>query len=180
MCSTVTSLMMNLTGKQHTTSDQHTEFGDSRQTRDCSDTRTVVDYLKNVSPFHSDPKILRNVATGVSAGNNVNVHQAKLVGDKIVSAMSGNAVSEYTPRKVNQCIVMTSKFPPLNDDKQTMVDPALLFQRLTTVARRSQNDEAEYFKYELCSHSLSLFDKNCLLRSAEKHELAKAIAVGEL
>jgi hypothetical protein len=180
MCSTVTSLMMNLTGKQHTTSDQHKEFGDSRQTRDCSDTQKVVDYLENVTPFNGDPNILRNVETGVSAGNKVNVHQAKLVGDKIVSAMSGNAVSEYTPRKVNQCIVMTSKCPSLNDDKQTMVDPVLLFQRLTTVARRYQNDEAEYFKYELCSHPLSLFDKNCLLRSAEKHELAKAIAVGEL
>jgi hypothetical protein len=96
--------MINLTGKQHTTSDQHKEFGDSRQTRDCSDTQKVVDYLENVTPFNGDPNILRNVETGVSAGNKVNIHQAKLVGDKIVSAMSGNAISEYTPRKVNQCV----------------------------------------------------------------------------
>ena len=28
------------------------------------------------------------------------------------------------------------------------------------------------FKFELCTHPLSLFDKNCFLRNAEKAELA--------
>ena len=39
---------------------------------------------------------------------------------------------------------------------------------------KADNNESAYFKYELCSHPLSLFDNNGLLRNAE-NELAKAI-----
>ena len=63
------------------------------------------------------------------------------------------------------------------EEKHSHIDPALLFQRLVTVARRSEKDESSYFAYELCSHPLSLFDNNCLPRNADKHELAKAIAL---
>lgn len=34
-------------------------------------------------------------------------------------------------------------------------------------------DENNYFKFELCSYPLCLFDNDCFLREAEKHELAK-------
>ena len=51
---------------------------------------------------------------------------------------------------------------------------SLSFPKIFSVARRSDNNESAYFKYELCSHPLSLFDNNGLLRNAE-NELAKAI-----
>jgi hypothetical protein len=35
----------------------------------------------------------------------------------------------------------------------------------------------KYFKYELCSFPLSLFDSNCNLRNSNKSELAKEIAI---
>ena len=72
---------------------------------------------------------------------------------------------------------MTSKCPSSSADSNATINPAVLFQRLTFVARRSQEKEADFFKYELCSHPLSLFDNNCMMRSADKHELAKAIAL---
>ena len=173
--STISSLLMNLTGQQHRTSDQHKEFGNSRQHRDFSDTQKVIKFLEKSSPFKVDPKFLQSISTGVSAGLNVNVNDAKAVGSKIVGEMAGKSVAEYTPRKANQCILMTSKCQS-SDGKQVNIDPALLFQRLVTVARRTDSEEADYFKYELCSHPLSLFDNNCMMRSSEKHELAKGIA----
>ena len=56
------------------------------------------------------------------------------------------------------------------------VDPALLFQRLVTIARRSGDKEQSYFTHELCSHPSSMFDTNGMPRAADKPELAKAIA----
>ena len=75
---------MNLTGQQHRTSDQHKEFGNSRQHRDFSDTQKVIKFLEKSSPFKVDPKFLQSISTGVSAGLNVNVNDAKAVGSKIV------------------------------------------------------------------------------------------------
>ena len=91
--------------------------------------------------------------------------------------MTGKGIAEFTPRKANQCLLMTSKCPSSSSDSNATINPAVLFQRLTFVARRSQEKEADFFKYELCSHPLSLFDNNCMMRSADKHELAKAIAL---
>lgn len=162
--STISSLLINLTGKQHSTSDQHKEFGNLRQHRDCSDTQKVIKFLEKSSSFKVDPKLLQSISTGVSAGLNVNVNDEKAVGSKIVEDMAGKSVAEYTPRKANQCILMTSKCQS-SDRKQLNIDPALLFQRLVTIARRTVSDEADYFKYdELCSHPISLFDNNCMLR----------------
>ena len=57
------------------------------------------------------------------------------------------------------------------------VDPQLqlLFQRLLTVARATENDLMEAFGHELCSIPPSLFESNGLLRPANKPELADAI-----
>jgi hypothetical protein len=55
---TISSLLMNLTGQQHSTSDQHKEFGNSRQQRDCSDTQKVIKFLEKSSPFKVNQKFL--------------------------------------------------------------------------------------------------------------------------
>lgn len=49
----------------------------------------------------------QSISTGVSAGLNVNVNDAKAVGSKIVEDVAGKSVAEYTPRNANQCILMT-------------------------------------------------------------------------
>ena len=174
ICTLVNSLLMNYTNIQQTTSDQHKECGDSRIKRDESDTKLVVEYFQKYSPFRGDGQVLRCISTGVSAGKNVNVHMAKSVGDRIVDKMNGKTVAEFIPRRADQVILMSSK-SSLIENKTICVDPALLFQRLVSVAKRSEKEESPYFKYELCSYPTALFDNNGLLRNADKAELAKAI-----
>ena len=91
--------------------------------------------------------------------------------------MIGKTVSEFIPRRVDQCVLMSARSTGNGEEKHANIDPALLFQRFLTVARWFEKDECSFFKYELCSHPLALFDKNCQLRNADKHEFAKAIAL---
>lgn len=75
---------------------------------------------------------------------------------------------------------MTEKSNPGANKKSVNIDPNLLFQRiivLLTSKKEEYGTLTDYFKYELSSYPLSLFDKNCVLRNANKSELAKEIAV---
>lgn len=89
--------------------------------------------------------------------------------------MNGKTVSEFIPRKAEQVVLMSSN-PSGKEDKNRLVDPALMFHRLVGVAKRSEKEESFYCKYELCSYPTSLFDDHVLLRNADKAELAKAIS----
>lgn len=91
--------------------------------------------------------------------------------------MAGKTLEEFTTKRANQCVLKTAKRTSPSSDKIRNDDPALLFQRITTIARRTQNEEADYFKFEKCSQPLALFYKDCMLRPSDKHELAKAIWV---
>ena len=86
--------------------------------------------------------MLRNIVTGMVSSSNVNVEVALSVGDKIMSKMTGRTIQEFIPRWVDQCVLMTTKGKQLENEKHSHVDPDLLFQRLVTVARRSDKDES--------------------------------------
>lgn len=77
---------------QQTTSDQPGEFGAARQTRDCEDTKKILDYLSNSNPFQENQDTLRNIATVVQ----VNIGDAKAVGEKILEKMKGKYVKSFT------------------------------------------------------------------------------------
>ena len=53
--------------------------------RDCSDTEKIIVYLRKVNPFKEDANILKNIATGVAAAHNVNVDNAKSIGELILA-----------------------------------------------------------------------------------------------
>ena len=61
------------------------------------------------------------------------------------------------------------------EQERVYVDPQLLFQRLLTVARATENDLMEAFRHELCSFPPSLFESNGLLHPANKPVLADAV-----
>lgn len=91
--------------------------------------------------------------------------------------MKGVLVKEFAARKVDQCTLMTTKMSNTGpQNKYGNVDATLLFQRIILVENLSKEESSNYFKFELCTHPLSLFDNNCYLRNADKTELAKAIA----
>ena len=54
------------------------------------------------------------------------------------------------------------------------IDPQILFQRLVMVGQRSM-DITEMFAYELCAYPAMLFDKNPLMRTAQKGDLIRVL-----
>jgi hypothetical protein len=170
------SMMMNLTNIQLETSNQHQETRKARMKRDCTDTQLIIDYLLKCNPFDITDGALVNIATGVTSPHIVNVDQALVVGDKILKKMKGVSGKEFTAWKVDQCTPMTTKMANTGpENKYGNVDAALLFQRIILVENLSKEESSNYFKFELCTHPLSLFDNNCMLRNGDKAELAKAI-----
>ncbi|KAJ8377274.1 hypothetical protein AAFF_G00261830 [Aldrovandia affinis] len=172
-CAEVNNAMQELTGVNHNTGDQNKDMTDARQARDMKDTLTVLNYLQERHPFCSDPS-LRSISTGVYAHPSVNVDKAKAVGNTILVSMDGQTTAEYTFKKRDQAITMSTKSSVKIDGEAVQMDPQLLFQRLTIAAKASQ-DLASVFKYELCSHPSALFDISLLLRQPQKPVLADAI-----
>ena len=55
------------------------------------------------------------------------------------------------------------------------VDPALLFQRMMTVATGSHMNLEDIMCYELCAYPPALFESRSILRKPDKPQLAHAI-----
>jgi hypothetical protein len=58
-----------------------------------------------------------------------------------------------------------------------VIDVIISLTSSQITSKKEYGTLTDYFKYELSSYPLSLFDKNCDLRKANKSELAKEIGV---
>ena len=181
-CAEVNDAMQTLTDSNYNTSEQHTSTSErhkdttkARKERDYSDTKKIVDYLSQRSPFSSD-KSLRSIATGVVGEKGVNCDKAKEVGEEILKSMVGKEVDEYSFKKKNQVSTLSSKTAVQFSDGKVQVDPLLLFQRLSLVATGGRFDNPkELFQFEMSSYPTALFDAALLPRQANKPALADAI-----
>ena len=68
--------MQQFSKTDYETSDQHKEEGKSRSTRDERDSKEIVRFLNDHSPFDESDSNLRNIETGVPADGRVNVETA--------------------------------------------------------------------------------------------------------
>ena len=174
-CAEVNFAMQELTGVNYNTSEQHKDTSKSRQHRDTEDTYKLIKAFKDWDPFGSEPS-LHNIVSRVAAHDKVNVDQAKHVGQTILQSMVGEKVNEYSFRRKNQAVTLGSKTTVVISGDSVPVDPQLLFQRLSVIAtREEQDDPAAMFKYELCSHPTALFDNVGLPREPNKSTLADAL-----
>ena len=123
-CSTVNAAIQKLTEADYVTSDQHKDATPARQSRDDTDTRSLLDYLQHRNPFERDSS-LQSIATGVTAESTVNADKAKEVGSKILQSMTGKNVSDFTFKK-DTVVTMDSMSCAKVDDQSLPVDPQLL------------------------------------------------------
>jgi len=135
----------------------------------------LVTYLSQRNPFRADPS-LHSITTGVVAGEDVNADKAKEVGEKVLCSMLGKTIRDHSFQKKDQVQTLASKSAVRFSEGSIQVDPQLLFQRLTVVARggRYENPQA-FFKFETCSYPPALFHSSLLPRQANKPALADAI-----
>jgi len=174
-CSEMNAAVQELTGVYYATSDQHKDVGTTRNSKDSTDTRTIIKFLSERNPFDEAVQDLRNIETGVFAELNVNIDKAKDVGSSVLKDMKDKNVDVYTFRRADQVVRMNVKSTLKVDDELIEFDPQLLFQRLITVADRNMPNMPDIFKYELCQVPSSMFDKSGLLREANKPNLSEAI-----
>ena len=88
-----------------------------------------MEYVLTRSPFSEDNDLINN-HTGEVAGKNVNVDKSVNVGMKIVNAMQGFSVHDYSFKKKDKAITMKAHSAVELDGEVVDVDPQLLFQRL--------------------------------------------------
>ena len=173
-CADINNAMQQFTDTEFYTSEQHKENTQARKSRDHKDTLTFLSFFQDRNPFDED-HALRNIATGVTADAKVNVEKSKEVGLKVLKTMASQNVLNYTFKKANQAVTLSTKTAVKIDGEAVQVDPQLLFQRLITAADGISENISEIFSYELCGVPSSLFDTSGLLREAHKPVLADAI-----
>ena len=106
----------------------------------------------------------------------MNAHQAKTVGDEIVTSMIRQDTFKIAFKRNKKAVTLDAAQQTKADNDQIMkVDPQLLFQRLSTAAQRFLDDIPNVFCYELCSVPTALFDNTGLIRKSQKSLLADAI-----
>ena len=77
--------MQEMNSLNFTTSEQHKDLSKSRQDRDAKDIALVVSYVEDKNPFVNGEHLM-NIADGVIAASNVNVDQAKSIGEMIMQS----------------------------------------------------------------------------------------------
>jgi 5'-3' exonuclease len=173
VCAEVNMAMQQLTSITYQTSEQHKDISQARQTRDSRDCSTLLSFIDWRSPFEADSS-LRNIVSGISAGSEVNVDDAKRIGYDILNKMVGQHVVKYSFKRKAQAVTFDSKSAVKIGDEEVQIDPLLLFQRLI-IAGSQANDLPNALTYELCNYPPALFEGTGKLLKAVKAQLADAI-----
>ncbi len=166
VCAEVNRAMQEVSRVNYDIGEQNRDMTKARQARDWKDTHTILSYLQENSPLASDTN-LRSISTGVHACATVNVDKAEAVGRAILEDMEGKTVGKYVFKRVNQAITLNCNSTVKIDGDVIRIDPQLLFQQLTLVAKSSESLE-DVFRFELCSYPPALFSGAQLLREAQK------------
>ena len=132
-CAEINTVMQDFTEISFSTSDQHKDMSSARLKRDEKDSKTILSYLQDRSPFSSDVS-LRNICTGVVAQASAYTERAESIGKSILSCMENECAIEYTFKKKNQAVPIEANSTVKIDGEVVQVDPQLLFQRLVTAA----------------------------------------------
>ena len=130
--------------------------------------------MKPISPFDCDTS-LRNIITGVTTDPSVNVHELHSVGTEIINKMVGKPIYTYYAKRSDRVKTLGSASAVTSAEKNTDIDPALLFQRMMTVATVGDMNLADVLNYELCAYPPALFESRTLLRKADKPQLALSL-----
>lgn len=121
-CSEMNAAVQELTGVYYATSDQHKDVGTTRNSKDSTDTRTIIKFLSERNPFDEAVQDLRNIETGVFAELNVNIDKAKDVGSSVLKDMKDKNVDVYTFRRADQVVRMNVKSTLKVDNELKEVD----------------------------------------------------------
>ena len=157
----------------------HVTCSKSQISKNLRDGKVLDDYVRMKGVFSKDTNSvpLMNIATGVVAPKNVNVHQAKQIGCSYLATLHGTKPNETKLSKSSQCTQIPLKLKNVHDvDKASSLDPQLLFQRILALTEVSSDvDLKTCLGFELACYPAALFSEDGYIRDANKSNLAKEI-----
>ena len=107
---------------------------------------------------------LQSIESGVAANENVNVDTACEIGNGCVNAMAGEDAVEYTYKRKQQTISMSSKTSINVANDTIQVDPLSTLNTCICAANSFSGEDIDTaLTYELNSHHTSLFDASGLM-----------------
>ena len=171
-CAEMNRAMQELTSLAYDSGEQSRNILVSHITRDHEDTKIVMRAIRERNVF-SDIEGLRNIMNGVSACDDANVDVAKAVGQDILKDMNGTPVLDFKFSRKRSVTIMGGKSTITINGQKSAIDPMVLFQRLTMVAKEEELEEA--LKHEMCSFPPAIFGSQEMLRKGQKPALADAI-----
>ena len=158
-CSSINLVMQKVENLHFETSDQHKESTKSRQERDNKNLMTVVNFLNERNPFFENSS-LRNIETGISATDEVNVQHACGIGQSIVDSMESMDAFSISFKRNLQDKTLNEKSKVKAQGDRLNVNSQLLFQRLVIAARNITEDVSKIFEYELRYFPSSMFESS--------------------
>lgn len=93
-CAEVNQALQEVSAVGFYTSEQHKEETKARQKRDKKDLLTIIDVMKDRSPFADDTN-LRKIETGVLTDRSINADNAKEVGYKIIKSIKSRTILDF-------------------------------------------------------------------------------------
>lgn len=168
----ICSQVENFCGVRFESSDQHVDARDSRIARDFGDLGKLKAWIKIRDPFPYTDKLI-SLATGLVGGEDVNAHDAFLVGKaSIENQVHGNKFCKISfKRKHRVTPLMNGTSSVKVNDNTFSVDPLMIFQRIC-LTQECKADLENHLAYELAPYPLSIFD-NGVLRKTAKSALLK-------
>ena len=111
----------------------HPDTTKSRIALNTKHTKELIDFFQQFDPLAIDDTRLRNIVTGVIAAPNVNVDEADVVGEKILSTLYGKKIDEYSFSMKLKVVTMAKMVISVPGGDVVKIDPQALFTRLLLI-----------------------------------------------
>ena len=142
----------------------------ARRTRDDADFKKLYSWLLLRNPFCLADKRLKSLSTGIIGSEKVTCDSADNIGAEIHKKLDNMAMKDAKIKKSDMLVGLASKVNEVNvQSKNVMINPTVLFTRLSALAGREENIE-KYFDFELTTYPMSLF-KDGMMRKPDKASL---------
>lgn len=130
-----------------------------------ADVVVLYDWFTKRNPFEVTGELL-SLASGIVAGPDVNCDRAYEVGAESLAKFHGMKFSAVKFKKSECVITMKSANKIKVRDENRVVDPLILFKRISII-RKSDAQLENYLKFELAPYPLALFNDNGMRKCAK-------------
>lgn len=170
VCMPVSTAMEDFLGCKSVSSEQHIELSRSRQQRDETDLRKILDWLEEYNPFKC--KEFTSLFSGRIAKPDINCDLADEIGRKLLIKNVGKLFTDIKCKRTDRIKNFSQMSSSIKiNSNYVNVSPMQLFNRIIC-SNKTPEEIKDCFRFELSPYPLSLF-KDGVLRKGTKSLLLK-------